>query len=157
MDLYLPLLSFVKFVSFRCQLLLRFGLSVVIIFSPIHLVAVASNDITFKQDGYSEELRLESEVVFSGLEFPTSMAFLGPDDILVLEQGKGTVQRILHGEIMDEPVLDVNVVNERDKYGGKRREVFWGLLWPTISVIALLHVMCFCIIQRLREKMEAIL
>ena len=90
MDLYLPLLSFVKFVSFRCQLLLRFGLSVVIIFSAIHLVAVASNDITFKQDGYSEELRLESEVVYSGLEFPTSMAFLGPDDILVLEQGKGT-------------------------------------------------------------------
>jgi aldose sugar dehydrogenase len=126
-DLYLPLLSFVKFVSFRCQLLLWFGLSVLIIFSPIHLVAVASNDITFKQDGYSEELRLESEVVYSGLEFPTSMAFLGPDDILVLEQGKGTVQRILHGEIMNEPILDVNVVNERDKYGAKEERGLLGI------------------------------
>ena len=127
MDLYLPLLSFVKFVTFRYRLLLRFGLFVVIIFSPIHLVAVASNDITFKQDGYSEELRLESEVVFSGLEFPTAMAFLGSDDILVLEQGKGTVQRILHGEIMDEPVLDVNVVNERDKYGWNEERGLLGI------------------------------
>jgi aldose sugar dehydrogenase len=126
-DLYLPLFSFVKFVSFRFQLLLRFGLSVVIIFSTIHLVAVASKDITFKQDGYSEGLRLESEVVFSGLEFPTAMAFLGPDDILVLEQGKGTVQRILHGEIMNEPVLDVNVVNERDKYGAKEERGLLGI------------------------------
>ena len=127
MDLYLPLLSFVKFVSFRYQLLLRSGLFVVIIFSPIHLAAVASIDITFKQDGYSEELRLESEVVFSGLEFPTAMAFLGSDDILVLEQGKGTVQRILHGEIMDEPVLDVNVVNERDKYGWNEERGLLGI------------------------------
>ncbi|MGC2308645.1 MAG: PQQ-dependent sugar dehydrogenase, partial [Nitrososphaeraceae archaeon] len=123
----MPLLSFVKFVSFRYQLLLRSGLFVVIIFSPIHLAAVASIDITFKQDGYSEELRLESEVVFSGLEFPTAMAFLGSDDILVLEQGKGTVQRILHGEIMDEPVLDVNVVNERDKYGWNEERGLLGI------------------------------
>ena len=127
MDLYLPLLSFVKFVSFRYQLLLQFGLFVVIIFSPIHLAALASNDIIFKQDGYSEELRLESEVVFSGLEFPTAMAFLGSDDILVLEQGKGTVQRILHGEIIDEPVLDVNVVNERDKYGWNEERGLLGI------------------------------
>ena len=108
-------------------MLLQFGLFVVIIFSPIHLAAVASNDITFKKDGYSEELRLESEVVFSGLEFPTAMAFLGSDDILVLEQGKGTVQRILHGEIMDEPVLDVNVVNERDKYGWNEERGLLGI------------------------------
>jgi aldose sugar dehydrogenase len=126
-DLYLPLVSFVKFVSFRYQLLLQFGLLVVIIFSPIHLAAVASNDITFKQDGYSEELRLESEVVFFGLEFPTAMAFLGSEDILVLEQGKGTVQRILHGQIMDEPVLDVNVVNERDKYGWNEERGLLGI------------------------------
>src|SRR5919112_4999487 len=32
-----------------------------------------------------------------GLELPTSMAFLGPNDILVLEKEKGTVQRIVNG------------------------------------------------------------
>ena len=33
---------------------------------------------------------LKTEVVFEGLESPTSMAFLGPDDFLVLEKNKGT-------------------------------------------------------------------
>jgi glucose/arabinose dehydrogenase len=37
------------------------------------------------------------------------MAFLGPNDILVLEKEKGTVQRIVDGQIQPEPLLDVNV------------------------------------------------
>ena len=35
------------------------------------------------------------EVVAKGLEFPTTIAFIGPNDILVLEKEKGTVQRII--------------------------------------------------------------
>jgi aldose sugar dehydrogenase len=34
---------------------------------------------------------LKVEQVVEGLELPTTMAFLGPDDILVLEKDKGTV------------------------------------------------------------------
>jgi glucose/arabinose dehydrogenase len=34
---------------------------------------------------------LRVETVVEGLEFPTTMAFLGPNDILVLEKKKGTV------------------------------------------------------------------
>jgi aldose sugar dehydrogenase len=49
------------------------------------------------------------ETVFEGLEFPTTMAFLGPNDILVLEKEKGTVQRIVNGKMLPEPILDVNV------------------------------------------------
>jgi glucose/arabinose dehydrogenase len=60
---------------------------------------------------------LDSEVVLSGIEYPTGMAFLGPDDMLVLEQDKGTVQRVVQGQVMDTPVLDVNVANERDRFG----------------------------------------
>jgi glucose/arabinose dehydrogenase len=52
---------------------------------------------------------LEVETVAEGLEFPTTMAFLGPDDILVLEKEKGTVQRIINGMMSSEPLLDVNV------------------------------------------------
>jgi aldose sugar dehydrogenase len=52
---------------------------------------------------------LRVEEVASGLELPTTMAFLGPDDILVLEKEKGTVQRIVDGQIQPEPLLDVNV------------------------------------------------
>jgi aldose sugar dehydrogenase len=60
---------------------------------------------------------LDSEVVLSGVEYPTAMAFLGPDDILVLEQDKGTVQRVVRGQMLDTPVLDVNVANERERFG----------------------------------------
>ena len=41
--------------------------------------------------------KLSVKVVFEGLKFPTSMAFLGPDDILALEKNDGTVQRIING------------------------------------------------------------
>ena len=34
---------------------------------------------------------LKVEKVFEGLRFPTKMAFLGPNDILVLEKDNGTV------------------------------------------------------------------
>jgi hypothetical protein len=47
-----------------------------------------------KDNGYM----LES--VFHGIKFPTSMAFLGPDDILVLEMNDGTVRRIVNGVML---------------------------------------------------------
>jgi aldose sugar dehydrogenase len=55
------------------------------------------------------------QVVFEGLKFPTSMAFLGPDDILVLEKNEGTVKRIVNGEMLPEPLLDVNVSTEYER------------------------------------------
>lgn len=54
---------------------------------------------------------LELQKVFEGLNFPTGMAFLGPDDILVLNKNNGTVQRIIDGKILGEPILDVGVSN----------------------------------------------
>jgi hypothetical protein len=52
---------------------------------------------------------LRIEEVTRGLDLPTSMAFLGMDDILVLEKDKGTVQRIVNDQIMNAPLIDVNV------------------------------------------------
>src|ERR671913_2126048 len=48
-----------------------------------------------------------AEVVVEGLELPTTMAFLGPNDMLVLEKEKGTVQRIVNGQNISQPLLDV--------------------------------------------------
>ena len=42
---------------------------------------------------------------------PTQMAFIGPNDILVLEKDTGTIKRIVNGVILEEPVIDVNVAN----------------------------------------------
>jgi glucose/arabinose dehydrogenase len=43
------------------------------------------------------------------------MAFLGPEDILVLEKEKGTVQRIVNGEMLPTPVLTVDVATEVER------------------------------------------
>lgn len=58
---------------------------------------------------------LRVEPVVEGLEFPTTMAFLGPDDFLVLEKEKGTVQRVIDGEMLPEPLLDVNVATSQER------------------------------------------
>src|SRR5919109_219345 len=47
-----------------------------------------------------DDPNLKVEVVAKGLHVPTSMAFLGPDDILVLEKNSGNVLRVLNGEIL---------------------------------------------------------
>jgi aldose sugar dehydrogenase len=59
--------------------------------------------------------KLRVEVVAEGLDTPTTMAFLGPDDFLVLEKDKGTVLRVTNGTISDKPLLDVNVGNSVER------------------------------------------
>src|SRR6266498_3349967 len=70
---------------------------------------------------------LKVEVVFKNngkLDTPTtSMAFLAPNDILVLEKNKGTVQRIINGQLESKPLLQVPVGNE----------IEWGMLGIAIS------------------------
>jgi aldose sugar dehydrogenase len=55
------------------------------------------------------------EPVFEGVDLPTSMAFLGPDDILILEKNKGTVKRFVNGSLINEPLLDVNVATRGER------------------------------------------
>jgi aldose sugar dehydrogenase len=66
---------------------------------------------------------IKAELVFQGLENPTSMAFLGPDDILVLQKNEGTVNRIVDSKLIEEPLLQVNV----------GQQVEWGMLGIAIS------------------------
>ena len=55
------------------------------------------------------------ENVTGGFEKPTSMAFLGPNDILVTEKETGKVMRVIDGQIQDTPVLDVAVANSIER------------------------------------------
>jgi aldose sugar dehydrogenase len=71
--------------------------------------------ISAKAEPIINDPDLEVETVFSGLEFPTGLAFLGPDDILVLEKDDGTVNRIVNGNMLDEPILDVNIANQVER------------------------------------------
>jgi glucose/arabinose dehydrogenase len=52
---------------------------------------------------------LKAEMVFRGLAYPTDIAFLGSNDILVIEKDTGIVRRIVNNTMMKEPLLDVNV------------------------------------------------
>ena len=58
---------------------------------------------------------LKADLVFRGLEFPTNMALLGHDDFLVLEKSKGTVNRIVNGAMLADPLLQVNVASEVER------------------------------------------
>src|SRR5919199_4535020 len=58
---------------------------------------------------------LRVEQILTGLKFPTSMAFLGPNDILVLEKNTGIVHRVLNGKMLPEPVLQVPVATEGER------------------------------------------
>ena len=58
---------------------------------------------------------LSVELVYKGISKPTDIEFLGDDDILVLEKNKGTVKRIVNGEMSEETLLDVNVANQEEQ------------------------------------------
>ena len=62
---------------------------------------------------------LSVETVVTGLATPTSMAFVAPDDILVLEKQLGRVRRVLNDTLLATPVLDVavNASSERGMLG----------------------------------------
>lgn len=62
-----------------------------------------------------EDEKLTVEKVTDGLEKPTSMAFLGPNDILVTEKETGKVIHVINGQIQDDPVLDVDVATSIER------------------------------------------
>ncbi len=68
-----------------------------------------------QNEPYVSDPNLKAEVVAQGLDTPTTMAFLGPDDLLVLVKDKGTVIRIVNGIISDKPLLDVDVANSVER------------------------------------------
>ncbi len=93
---------------------------------------------------------LKLELVTSGLDFPTTMAFLAPDDFLILEKS-GTVKRVTDGQIVDKPLLHVEV-NEKDERGllGIAVNDMKGV--NGILQIQIQFVTYFCIILYVKEK-----
>jgi aldose sugar dehydrogenase len=88
-------------------------------FDDVYMIRLADENFPSNVPTIISDPNLKIEVVTAGLERPTSMAFLGPDDILVLEKNNGTVQRIINGTKLPEPLLDLNVgsLNERGLVG----------------------------------------
>ncbi len=58
---------------------------------------------------------LRAEQVVQGLSLPTNMAFIGLDDILVLQKNDGRVRRVVGGVLQPDQVLDVAVDNSSER------------------------------------------
>jgi glucose/arabinose dehydrogenase len=90
--------------------------------SPFYSIYIYGQE-TFRQlpfdrsqnEPYVSDPNLKVEVVVQGLSTPTTMAFLGPDEFLVLEKDKGTVMRVTNGIMSDKPLIDVNVANSIER------------------------------------------
>jgi glucose/arabinose dehydrogenase len=86
-------------ISFLSILFILFGLSNVS--AQQKLQPLSTENIIL----YDPHLKLE--LVAAGLDFPTTMAFLAPDDFLILEKNTGNVKRIINGTVLDKPLLDI--------------------------------------------------
>ena len=90
------------------------------------LFSIGSNsNAVYKQQIYIENLlwvtdeRLRFELITDRLSFPTSMAFIDEEKILVLQKYDAQVRLISNGILLDEPVLKVstNSIGERGLLG----------------------------------------
>jgi aldose sugar dehydrogenase len=84
-------------------------------FDDVYMVRLADENFPSGVPTINNDPNLKIELVAAGLEEPTSMSFLGPDDILVLEKNNGTVRRIINHTVLPEPLLDLNVGNLRER------------------------------------------
>ena len=93
-------------------------LELVTILVAVLLLPLQANPVAIHASRASPTLNdphLKVETVVSGIEFPTGMAFLGQYDILLIEKDTGKVKRVIDGEILNEPLLDVNVANDVER------------------------------------------
>lgn len=58
---------------------------------------------------------LDVEMYFKGLRSPTSMIFLAPDDILVTQKNEGTVERIVNGTKILQPLITVPAASKDER------------------------------------------
>jgi aldose sugar dehydrogenase len=104
--------------------------SVLIVFTIISILifaSVISNHSVNAQEEFAEtefeeegkpkvfDSNLKITTIAEGLSTPTTMAFVGPGDILVLEKDTGVVKRIVNGNVLAKPILDVSVANSVER------------------------------------------
>jgi len=81
---------------------------------------------------------LQVEIFVEGLSFPTSMAFIDKNNILVLEKEDGTVRLVSNGVLQEQPVLkvDVNSDSERGLLGIAIMNKYTVFLYYTESYLS---------------------
>jgi glucose/arabinose dehydrogenase len=87
-------------------------LSIAAILAALSLFGIASSSAAAAPSVLDPNLTVHA--VVSGLAQPTSIAFLGPNDFLVLEKSTGKVQRVTNGAVTS-TVLDLAVNNASER------------------------------------------
>ncbi|MDX1373299.1 MAG: PQQ-dependent sugar dehydrogenase, partial [Nitrososphaeraceae archaeon] len=66
-----------------------------------------SKDISLTPQVYDENLKVE--LVSKEFKFPTTFAFIGPNDFLILEKNTGEVKRVVNDKVLEKPLVKLNV------------------------------------------------
>ena len=94
-------------------------LPALVLIIPLHYIVAQDKfaDTEFTEEGKPKifDSNLKISTIAEGLKTPTTMAFLGNNDILVLEKDTGIVKRIVNGNVLTKPVLDLNVANSVER------------------------------------------
>jgi len=134
---------------FILSVLLFLSITLFVFFSYSNIYAQQQNKPQSNNGIVLSDPNLKLELVTSGLDFPTTMAFLGQDDFLILEKS-GTVKRVTNGVVLDKPLLqvDVNVKDERGLLGiavNQKNENYNGTFIPNKDIphnVFLYYITC---------------
>jgi glucose/arabinose dehydrogenase len=85
----------------------KWVVSIFAVFLPLQTVASGAPVMT--------DPALKVRLVVSGLSSPTTMAFIGADDFLVLQKNDGKVRRVIGGVLQPAAVLDLNVDSQSER------------------------------------------
>jgi aldose sugar dehydrogenase len=96
------------------NLILSIGLALLLFTLDYHFVVAQEIGITGGRPSVNDP-RLTVEQVSDGLIFPTTMAFLDENTVLVLEKDTGMVRVIEDGILQPNPLLDVAVANDGER------------------------------------------
>lgn len=99
-----------------CFILSIIMASVIINFDGMFVSSVSGQSSEKESEGsiVFNDPNLKAELVVSGLEFPTSMAFIDKNDFLILEKETGLVKRVTDGKIL-EPLLKLTVSGKDER------------------------------------------
>jgi glucose/arabinose dehydrogenase len=99
-----------------CFILSIIMASVIINFDGMFVSSVSGQSSEKESEGsiVFNDPNLKAELVVSGLQFPTTMAFIDKNDFLILEKETGLVKRVTDGKIL-EPLLKLTVSGKDER------------------------------------------
>jgi len=100
-------------ITFNIFLLLSIPL---LFFTLSNIYAQLGEQTLSKENITVYDPNLKIEWVASGLDFPTTMAFLDQNDFLILDKNTGNVKRVTDGVLLEKPLLQVKI-NIKDERG----------------------------------------